>query len=110
MGTAPAHGAAFVEGFLAGSGTVLLHDRALLGVVDDWLCGLPADGFQATVALLRRTFGAFAPAERRQIGEVLRAGEVTVVDPFGADLDTARAQEAMTTVRLMIGAPVEVAL
>ncbi|MEI2704048.1 MAG: DUF5682 family protein [Ilumatobacteraceae bacterium] len=109
VGTAPAHGAAFVEGFLAGSGTVLLHDRALLGVVDDWLCGLPADGFQATVALLRRTFGAFAAAERRQLGEVLRAGEVTVVDPFGADLDHARAQAAMVTVRLMIGAPVEVA-
>ena len=33
-GTPPDVGAAFVEGFLAGSGTVLVHDTDLLGVVD----------------------------------------------------------------------------
>ena len=32
-GTPPAAGAAFVEGFLAGSGTVLVHDVELLDVL-----------------------------------------------------------------------------
>jgi hypothetical protein len=36
VGSTPASGAAFVEGFLAGSGTVLVHDRELLEV-EGWL-------------------------------------------------------------------------
>ncbi len=43
-GALPRHatvtGASFVEGFLAGSGTVLVHDGELLGVVDVWLSSL----------------------------------------------------------------------
>ena len=44
-GTPAASGAAFVEGFLAGSGTVLLHDAQLLAAVDGWVAGLSADSF-----------------------------------------------------------------
>ncbi|MEX2627529.1 MAG: DUF5682 family protein, partial [Ilumatobacteraceae bacterium] len=36
-GTPPAVGARFVEGFLAGSGTVLVHDAALRELLDRWL-------------------------------------------------------------------------
>ncbi len=43
-GTPAATGAAFVEGFLAGSGTVLVHDRELLGVLDTWLGSLDRRG------------------------------------------------------------------
>ena len=68
VGTAPAVGAAFVEGFLAGSGTVLVHDGELLDVIDGWVSSLAPDAFLATAPLLRRTFGAFEPAERRQLG------------------------------------------
>lgn len=107
VGTLPSHGAAFVEGFLAGSGLVLLHDRTLLGVVDEWLSELPAEGFQSTVALLRRTFGGFSPAERRQLAEVLQRGSSTSIDPFAGELDPVRVAQAMTTVRLMLGAPVD---
>ena len=70
-GRTPAVGAAFVEGFLAGSGTVLVHDRELLDVIDGWVSSLAPDAFVATVPLLRRTFGAFEPAERRQLGLLL---------------------------------------
>ena len=73
-GTPPAVGAAFVEGFVAGSGTVLLHDADLRDIVDRWLSSLPPDAFTDVIPLLRRTFGAFEPAERRQLGRLL-AGE-----------------------------------
>src|SRR5262249_15638477 len=36
----PAQAAAWVEGFLRGSGLVLLHDDALWSVLDEWLAGL----------------------------------------------------------------------
>ena len=69
VGTPPAHGAAWVEGFLAGGGLLLVHDDALLGLLDDWLADIPADAFADVLPLLRRTFGGFAAGERRAIGE-----------------------------------------
>lgn len=99
----PAAAASFVEGFLAGSGTVLVHDSALLGVLDEWLSSLSVDAFMAVVAVLRRTFGAFEPAERRQLG-LLLADEVPGSPwRFGTDLDPQRAAAAMTTVRQLLG-------
>jgi hypothetical protein len=67
---APAAAAAgWAEGFLAGSGLLLLHDDKLLGLADGWLAGLTADAFSAVLPALRRTFGEFAPPERRAIGD-----------------------------------------
>ena len=104
-GTAPHVGAAFVEGFLAGSGTVLVHDTQLLAVVDRWLCSLTPEAFETTVALLRRTFGAFEPAERRQIMTLLLGGAIEQASGFGPDVDAARAAAALDTVRQMLGIP-----
>jgi hypothetical protein len=104
-GTPAADGAAFVEGFLAGSGTVLLHDSQLLAVVDTWIASLRPDTFEAVVALLRRTFGAFEPAERRQLGALLATGSVDRVAPMGDDVDEARALAGLATVRAMLGLP-----
>lgn len=102
-GTPAPDGAAFVEGFLAGSGTVLLHDEQLLAVVDAWLSSLSLDTFGDVVALLRRTFGAFEPAERRQLGVVLTGGMVERAAAAGDDLDETRVALAMSTVRAMLG-------
>jgi hypothetical protein len=67
---APAAAAAgWTEGFLAGSGLLLLHDDKLLSLVDGWLAGLGADAFAAVLPALRRAFGEFAPPERRAIGD-----------------------------------------
>lgn len=104
-GTPPAVGAAFVEGFLAGSGTVLVHDAELRAVVDRWLSSLRTDAFDETVPLLRRTFGAFEAAERRQLGRLLAGRERDVVTGFGAGLDDARVAATITTVRHLLGLP-----
>jgi hypothetical protein len=67
---APAAAAAgWAEGFLAGSGLLLLHDDKLLSLADGWLAGLSDDAFAAVLPALRRTFGEFAPPERRAIGD-----------------------------------------
>lgn len=98
---APADAAGFVEGFLAGSGTLLGHDLALLALVDGWVSGLSNDAFATTVPLLRRTFAEFEPAERRRIGDAVsgRVGAAPVL--FGVDAE--RAASAMATVRAMLG-------
>ena len=104
-GTPPATGAAFVEGFLAGSGTVLVHDSALRAVVDRWLSSLTPRAFDETVPLLRRTFGSFESAERRQLGRLMAGAEREVLTGFGPGLDEARAMAALRTVRHMLGLP-----
>jgi hypothetical protein len=68
-GSEPAHAAAWLEGFLHGSGLVLLHDDRLWSALDSWLAQLPPDAFQRTLPLLRRTFGRFESTERRQLRE-----------------------------------------
>jgi hypothetical protein len=108
-GTPPAAGAAFVEGFLAGSGSVLVHDADLLAVLDDWVAALPSDAFDAVVVLLRRTFGAFEAAERRQLMAVLMGLGVERSGGFGPDVDPERARAVLATVRRMLGLPVELA-
>ena len=105
-GTPPAVGAAFVEGFLAGSGSVLVHDAELLAVVDGWLSSLSSQAFDETVPLLRRTFGAFEAAERRQIGRLVAGEERERVAGFGPDLDAARLYAALATTRHLLGLPV----
>jgi hypothetical protein len=102
-GTPPVSGAAFVEGFLVGSGSVLLHDADLLAVLDGWVASLRPDAFDAVVALLRRTFGAFEAAERRQLMQLLMGVGVERFDGFGPDVDPARAAAALITVRHLLG-------
>ena len=70
----PAHAAAWVEGFLANSGLLLLHDEHLLPVLDAWVTAVSPETFTQLLPLLRRTFATFSTAERRQIGERVRRG------------------------------------
>ena len=69
VGVPSARAAAWIEGFLAGGGLLLVHDERLLRLVDGWLTGIPPDAFVEVLPLLRRTFGAYPAPQRRQIGE-----------------------------------------
>jgi hypothetical protein len=103
-GVPPARGAAWVEGFLAGGGLLLVHDDRLLALVDGWLAGIPADAFVEVLPLLRRTFAEYSGPERRAIGERVRrlsggAGE-TVAEQ---DIDAERGTLVLPTLRLLLG-------
>ncbi len=69
-----AYATAWIEGFLRGSGLVLIHHRALFDLLDAWLGSLPEDTFRAVVPLLRRAFAEFSLPERRQIMDLAEAG------------------------------------
>ncbi|MEO0684806.1 MAG: DUF5682 family protein, partial [Cyanobacteria bacterium J06649_11] len=72
--TEPTQAAAWVEGFLKGSGLLLLHDDKLWQVLDNWVGQLPEDFFVASLPLLRRTFATFSEPERKQMGERVKNG------------------------------------
>ncbi|WP_328968917.1 DUF5682 family protein [Streptomyces sp. NBC_00239] len=114
---APADAAAWIEGFVGGGGgggTLLVHDERLLGLIDDWLTGVPADAFTDVLPLLRRTFGAYEPGVRRTLGELVRRGPgagpaaaVTGSAPpgFAPELDPVRAEAVVPLVRMLLGRP-----
>ncbi|WP_159941675.1 MULTISPECIES: DUF5682 family protein [unclassified Nocardiopsis] len=100
-GAEPAGAAAWLEGFLQGSGLILVHDEALLGLIDTWLLALPEERFTAVLPLLRRTFGNFTGPERTEIGAAAqRLGSAPAAAPGApvrADADTERAAPALAT-------------
>jgi hypothetical protein len=101
----PAQAAAWVEGFLRGSGLLLLHDVALWAVLDQWVTGLAGETFTGLLPLLRRTFSTFAPAERRLMGEQAARGLVAT-PAAGAEagaFDVARAEAVLPLVARLLG-------
>jgi hypothetical protein len=104
VGTPPAQAAAWVEGFLAGGGLLLVHDEALLELLDDWLADIPAAAFGDVLPLLRRTFGSFDAGERRQIGErVAGARAADAGAAGGLGFDPARADQVLPTLSALLG-------
>jgi hypothetical protein len=102
VGTPPAHGAAWVEGFLAGGGLLLVHDDTLLALLDDWLADIEAETFTDVLPLLRRTFGSFATGERRAIGEKVNGAASTAeAEPVALDHD--RGATVLPTLSVLLG-------
>jgi hypothetical protein len=113
----PTDAAGWIEGFLAGGGMLLVHDTRLLGLVDEWITGVPEAAFPDVLPLLRRTFAGFEAAVRRTVGERIRAasgapgapgsadGEGGTADRpgFAAEPDPARAATARATAALLLG-------
>ena len=101
----PAQAAAWVEGFLKGSGVILLHDETLWRVLDEWVSSLTEDAFTQLLPLLRRTFSTFTPPERRRMGERVNDGGAPLSVALGGDpeFDPARGEVALPLVRLLLG-------
>lgn len=72
--TPPNIAASWIEGFLKGSGTILLIDKNLWTVIDNWVDDLDSNVFTELLPLLRRTFSNFTNAERRKLGEKVKRG------------------------------------
>lgn len=66
----------WLEGFLKGSGTILLLDGNLWNYINDWVTALGDADFQSVLPLLRRTFSEFTTHERKKLGELARKGRV----------------------------------
>jgi hypothetical protein len=105
----PEQAARWVDGFLRGSGLVLLHDEALWEILDGWVASLKADLFTQLLPLLRRTFSTFHAPERRQMGERARRGASaqargsSAARDADADTDVARADKVLPLCARLLG-------
>ncbi|OCX54350.1 hypothetical protein BEL04_08825 [Mucilaginibacter sp. PPCGB 2223] len=105
VATAPIVSAAWLEGFLKGSGTLLLLDQELWQVIDNWVAGLTDDVFMLVLPLLRRTFANFTHPERRKLGEKARTGGTGIQQhtTMMADFDTERAKKGLPVIMQLLG-------
>ncbi|MEL7141389.1 MAG: DUF5682 family protein [Cyanobacteria bacterium J06573_11] len=100
----PTQAAAWVEGFLRGSGLLLLHDDNIWNVLDSWMVTLSDDAFTILLPLLRRTFSNFPAPERRQMGEKVRAGDTSKYPTeTNNHFDHARAETSLPLIKQLIG-------
>lgn len=99
---APLSAAHWIEGFLAGSGLVLIHDENLWALIDGWLAGLAAEHFMEALPLLRRTFSTFQLGERRQMGERARRGAAHAL-PAMAGINAGRAARVVPVLMQIFG-------
>lgn len=106
-GQDPAHGAAWLEGFLSGQGAVLVHDPNLLPLLEEWVAGLGEEAFLAVLPLVRRTFATFEGPERAKIaqrlGRVRPSGGAALFADGEWPLQEERARSVLPVVGLLLG-------
>ncbi|MEL7020840.1 MAG: DUF5682 family protein, partial [Bacteroidota bacterium] len=64
----------WLEGFLHGSGMILVHHPTLWQLIDDWVTQLSNTAFAETLPLLRRAFSKFSVPERQQMLDLAKNG------------------------------------
>jgi len=99
----PTDAGAWVDGFLRGSGIMLLHDEQLWTVLDNWVCDLKDEVFTQLLPLLRRTFASFPAGERRQMGEKVKQVRQEVTQGESPDFDDEAAKKSLALVAKMLG-------
>ncbi|MEM9671881.1 MAG: DUF5682 family protein [Bacteroidota bacterium] len=101
------YSAAWLEGFLQGSGMVLILDETLWGLLDGWVAQLDEEIFVQTLPVLRRSFATFSKPERRKLGEKAKSGKQSVSVAAGVSQDTGfnheRATTALPLVKQLLG-------
>jgi hypothetical protein len=108
-GTEPKDAAGWIEGFLKGSGTILLYDVVLWNLLYKWVFELDQEKFLELLPILRRTFSKFDPSERKQLGEKAKKGIATTSAPSAGtaavleNFNYERAEHALSTVKLLLG-------
>ncbi len=107
-GEEPAQAAGWMEGFLRGSGQILVYDERLWQLIDTWVSTLPAAAFAQLLPLLRRTFATFTAPERRQLGERVSSGKAATASSLRQDdFDSARAEAVLPLLLGLLGLEAE---
>ena len=101
----PALAAAWLEGFLKGSGTLLLLDEELWNMVHNWVSQLENDIFIQVLPLLRRTFSNFTAPERKKLGDKVKHGGngTSIKAAATGDTDHERGARGVPVVMQMLG-------
>jgi hypothetical protein len=102
--TPPDKAAAWLEGFLKGSGTILLIDNDLWNLVNNWVDALDEETFTRVLPLLRRTFAGFSSPERKKLGEKVKSGGAGIAaKQVESNIDEERAKQGIPVIMQLLG-------
>jgi len=107
-GNEPVHAARWVEGFLHGSGLLLIHHPPLWRLLDEWVAALPEAGFMAVLPLLRRAFASFSAAERQKMLAMAQDGISVAATTENTGIDPDRAAVVAPVLSLLLGFPLRI--
>lgn len=98
--------ASWIEGFLRGSGMILIYDHRLWNLLYTWVQSLDKELFDELLPFLRRAFSKFEYSERRQIGAKAKSGVVAeqqLQDVESMDLDQETIDQLLPTLEYLMG-------
>ena len=97
--------AQWIEGFLNGSGLLLIYNENLWQIVDDWLDGLAEERFMEILPVLRRTFAQFSHPERQKMMELAKRGKITEMElkeEKVTSVNQERIEKVLPTLKLLL--------
>jgi hypothetical protein len=105
LGNEAADAANWIEGFLSGSGLVIIHEPKIWNILDNWVERLDMDTLMGILPLLRRTFSAFSVPERQKMLELAKRGQLAITEYAGdgMDYDKERGEQVLDTLKLLLG-------
>ena len=100
--------ARWLEGFLYGSGLLLIYNQQLWTILDQWLDDLEEAHFFEILPVLRRAFSKFSHPERSKIFELAKRGRQHKEKPDTPELvlqnyDEERTGKVMPVLKLLLG-------
>lgn len=94
----------WIEGFLHGSGLLLIYNPQLWSILDNWISQLKEEAFMEILPLLRRTFANFPPPERQKMLELAKADQLDIPEETEAmNVSNNRAALVKNNVRKLLG-------
>jgi Family of unknown function (DUF5682) len=100
------YSAAWLEGFLNGSGLLLIHHEALWRILDEWVDEIEMERLNELLPILRRTFSSFSAPERQKM-MVMAQKSLNPQNEIDAEhttpfYDEKRAEEVLKTLQLFL--------
>lgn len=93
----------WLEGFLHGSGLLLIHNPSLWQILDDWIAILDPATFEEILPLLRRAFAQFAPGEREKMLHLAAHPIPEKEERFTEIYDATSVEIVIPTVKKLLG-------
>ena len=98
----PSTAALFLHGFFADAAEVILHDRVLFTMVDEWLAAPDETYFLEILPVLRRVFANFGAVERRRL--LAQVGQAAALPrPAPEAIDETAFAKALPLLKLILG-------